>query len=64
MLLKNNVPLTYGVEWVLDANTIWWLNFSPGNMTDSYPDASPYPWASDYQNAVSNGYPVNLTFIV
>jgi hypothetical protein len=62
LLLQDNVPLTYGLQWTLDANTIWWLNSNPGNNPLSGPPS--YPWAPDYQNSTIVGSPTTLTLII
>lgn len=62
-LLRSGVPMPYGTVFVLDTQTIWWLQFNPGSVPD-YPDSSPYPWSADYQSPTNPGTPLDITFVI
>jgi hypothetical protein len=63
LLLRNNVVMPQNLVYQITSTTIWWNSFNPVSVPN-YPDSSPYPWSSDYQNPTNTGTPLNLTFII
>jgi hypothetical protein len=59
-LYRNGVLLPYGIVYVIDQNTIWWLNFDPTTIPNYARIAGQVadgnaPWPTDYVSPASPG---------
>lgn len=62
-LRLNGTILPYGQVYVIDGNTIYWLDFDPEDVP-GWPKIGNAPWALDYVDRSSAGTPMSLQLLI